>query len=91
MEVYEAVEFCKEWMPHRNYLVSNNCNFSYLSEEQKYQRLVHYCKFEEKVKAVNLNKEIEEEAYSRTIKQLVQAKVKRASTKSRMPRPLTPK
>lgn len=49
--VIKVIQFCKEWIVHRQWLKSNHIKFKDFAEEKKYQRYV---------KKLNLNKRVED-------------------------------
>ena len=70
IEICDAIKYCKEWIPHRNWLLKNDLLLSDLPEEIKYQKILEEFKFDKKAKEVAACKGIQI-----LKKQMVQIKV----------------
>ena len=55
----EAVDFCRNWMPHRNWLISNKKELSSMEEEVKYQTILKAFPIKERALNNRFNKAIE--------------------------------
>ena len=83
MKVQDAIQYCKNWISHRQWLKSNKINFENFQEEIEFQQLCEQFKFHEKADRVLITQSIQKVAKKLAAKQIEKIRLKNAMIRDR--------